>query len=244
MHCGGCLVCQSDNGDSGSTSTHQFRATPYPSLNFLNMRGRQSRHKNAEGVVHAEMEAGHPQCLSRFMPKVLHWASLQGIKYIYTNDKAALTVPGDGYGLLAAAKADKVAATRILDVHPTSAVLKNQTIYADCLDNASDYGYGVLPSSDNGTGVATPLPMVMWTWRWPCMWPICNGANSCSMITATRCLMPAENPSPIKEMINVRGLVARSTCFPTENPQRSNRRYRFWFTLAVVTPGWNRPHGP
>ena len=156
--------------------------------------------KNAEGVVHAEMEQDIRDAYQIHANEFDYTGqSYKGIKYIWTSYKAAYDcTEGDGYGLLAAAyMADKVTFDGYwMCTHDKRRVKTKR--YADCSAMRLTMATAILPSAIMERA-ATPLPMAMWTWRWPCMWPICNGANSCSMITATRCLMPAENPSPIKK---------------------------------------------
>jgi hypothetical protein len=130
---------------------------------------------------------------------------------------------GDGYGLLAAAyMADKVTFDGYwMCTHDKRRVKTKR--YADCSDNASDYGYGDFAISDNGTGgntatdgdvdVALALYVAYMQWG-----EFMLDDNGNKVLDAC-----GEPISYKKEMINViRGLVARSTRFPTENPQRSN----------------------
>jgi gliding motility-associated-like protein len=181
--------------------------------------------KNAEGVVHAEMEQDIRDAYQIHANEFVYTGqAYKGIKYIYTAYKAAYDcTEGDGYGLLAAAyMADKVTFDGYwMCTHDKRRVKTKR--YADCSDNASDYGYGDFAISDNGTGgntatdgdvdVALALYVAYMQWG-----EFMLDDNGNKVLDAC-----GEPISYKKEMINViRGLVARSTRFPTENPQRSN----------------------
>ncbi|MCL2328792.1 MAG: glycosyl hydrolase family 8 [Bacteroidetes bacterium] len=181
--------------------------------------------KNAEGVVHAEMEQdiidAYKIHANEFAYTGESWA---GIKYIWTPYKAAYDcTEGDGYALLAAAyMADQVTFNGYWMCTHDKRRSKTKR-YRDCSDNAPGYAYGPYALSDNGTGgntaadgdVDVALALYVAYMQWGEFM-----RNEAGAIVNDACGNPI---SYYKEMIEViRGLVARSTRFPTENPRRHN----------------------
>ncbi|MDR2963497.1 MAG: DUF11 domain-containing protein, partial [Bacteroidales bacterium] len=181
--------------------------------------------RNAEGVVHAEMEQDIRDAYvihaNEFEYTGESWA---GIKYIWTPYKSAYDcTEGDGYALLAAAyMADQVTFNGYwMCTHDKRRVKTKR--YKDCSNNAPNYGYGDFAISDDGEGgntaadgdVDVALALYVAYMQWGEFMRDANGN-----IVKDAC---GNNISYKQEMINViRGLVARSTRFPTENPRRSN----------------------
>ncbi len=181
--------------------------------------------KNAEGVVHAELEQdirdAYQIHANEFAYTGEEWA---GIKYIWTPYKSAYDcTEGDGYALLAAAyMADQVTFNGYwMCTHDKRRVKTKR--YRNCTDNAPGYAYGDYAISDNGEGgntaadgdVDVALALYVAYMQWGEFM-----RNESGAIVNDAC----GNPISYKqEMIDViRGLVARTTRFPTENPRRSN----------------------
>lgn len=181
--------------------------------------------RNAEGVVHAELEQdvrdAYQIHANEFDYTGEEW---QGIKYIWTPYKAAYDcTEGDGYGLLACAyMADQVTFNGYwMCTHDKRRNRSKK--YSDCSDIAPKYQYGPFALGDNGAGgntaadgdVDVALALYVAYKQWGEFMRNENGE-----IVNDAC----GNPISYKqEMIEVlRGLVALSTGFPTENPMRVN----------------------
>lgn len=191
----------------------QFLSYSYGSTHSLDNLGTQ----NPEGVVHAEMEKSICEAYQIFANEFAYTGDeLNGVKYIRGN----LGMPydgteGTGYSLLAAAiMGDKTTYDGLwLRTHDT---FRGKTKrYLDCTDNQADYAYGLFPLAEVGGNTAADgdVDIALATyiaWR---QWGDYMGINDA-----------CGNPiSYKKEMIEViRGLVALSTRFPTESPQRCN----------------------
>lgn len=181
--------------------------------------------RNAEGVVHAELEQdvrdAYQIHANEFAYTGVEW---QGIKYVETPYKAAYDcTEGDGYGLLACAyMADQVTFNGYwMCTHDKRRSRSKK--YTDCSDIASDYVYGPFALGDDGASgntaadgdVDVALALYVAYKQWGEFM-----RNEDGEIVNDAC----GNPISYKqEMINVlRGLVAMSTRFPTENPMRVN----------------------
>ena len=175
-----------------------------------------------EGVSHAEMEKYIREAYQLHANEFAYTGEeYQGIKYIWTPDKAAYDcTEGDGYALLAAAyMADKATFDGYwMCTHDKRRVHTKR--YMDCTDNAPNTQYGDLILSDNNpdnsvadgdADVALALYVAYKQWGE-------FMRNDKGEIVKDACGEPI---SYKQEMINViRGLVATSTRFPSETPMR------------------------
>jgi len=182
--------------------------------------------KNAEGVVHAEMEQdirdAYQIHANEFAYTGEEWA---GIKYIWTPYKSAYDcTEADGYALLAAAyMADQVTFNGYwMCTHDKRRMKKKR--YRNCTDNSPNYEYGDYALSDNGAengntaadgDVDVALALYVAYMQWGEFM-----RNEAGAIVNDACGTPISYKQEMIEVI--RGLVARSTRFPTENPRRSN----------------------
>lgn len=172
--------------------------------------------KNPEGVVHAEMEQDIRDAYQIFANEWTYTGDqLNGVKYIRGN----LGCPydcreGDGYSLLAAAiMGDKVSFDGLwMCVHDKARV--KQPRYIDGVVFEPNYAYGDYALKDNANSatdgdVDIALALYIAWMQWGDDMGVRDSRGN--MISYR------------KEMIDViRGLVAMSTRFPTENPQRCN----------------------
>ncbi|MBR3520760.1 MAG: T9SS type B sorting domain-containing protein [Paludibacteraceae bacterium] len=181
--------------------------------------------RNPEGVVHAEMEQdirnAYQVHANEFKYTGESWA---GIKYISTPYKSAYDcTEGDGYALLAAAyMADQVTFNGYwMCTHDKR--LNRSKKYRDCSNTASTYAYGPFALSDRGEGgntaadgdVDVALALYVAYKQWGEFMRDESGA-----IVNDACGNPISYKEAMIEVI--RGLVALSTRFPTENPMRVN----------------------
>lgn len=225
----GCIATIAYMSNAGAAVTvHINSGNPaYPFPQFLEYAcGGNLGTRNAEGVVHAELEQdirdAYQIHANEFAYSGDSWA---GIKYIETPYKAAYDcTEGDGYGLLACAyMADKVTFDGYwMCTHDKR---RNKTKkYKDCTETGAGYAYGDYAISDDAGGggntaadgdvdVALALYVAYKQWG---EFMLDDKGN--------KVLDACGNPISYKqEMINViRGLVAMSTRFPTENPRRVN----------------------
>ncbi len=172
--------------------------------------------KNADGVVHAEMEQDIRDAYQIFANEWEYTGeSVNGVKYIRGNIGCPYDCrEGDGYSLLAAAvMGDKVSFDGLwLRVHDKARV--KQVRYIDGAVFEPTYAYGDYALKDNANSATdgdVDIALALYV-AWM-QWGDNMGINDIK-----------GNPiSYRKEMIDViRGLVALSTRFPTENPQRNN----------------------
>ena len=177
-----------------------------------------------EGVSHAEMEKYIREAYQLHANEFAYTGEeYQGIKYIWTPYKAAYDcTEGDGYALLAAAyMADKATFDGYwMCTHDKRRARTKR--YMDCSDNAPDYSFGDFPILDYGTSgtaadgdVDVALALYVAYKQWGEFM-----RNDKGEIVKDACDEPI---SYKQEMINViRGLVAMSTRFPSDNPRRVN----------------------
>ena len=177
-----------------------------------------------EGVSHAEMEKYIREAYQLHANEFAYTGEeYQGIKYIWTPDKAAYDcTEGDGYALLAAAyMADKATFDGYwMCTHDKRRARTKR--YMDCSDNVPDYSYGDFPILDHETSgtaadgdVDVALALYVAYKQWGEFM-----RNDKGEIVKDACDEPI---SYKQEMINViRGLVAMSTRFPSDNPRRVN----------------------
>ena len=178
-----------------------------------------------EGVSHAEMEKYIREAYQLHANEFAYTGEeYQGIKYIWTPDKAAYDcTEGDGYALLAAAyMADKATFDGYwMCTHDKRRAHTKR--YMDCSDNAPDYLYGDFSILDQGTSgtaadgdVDVALALYVAYKQWGEFM-----RNDKGEIVKDACDEPI---SYKQEMINViRGLVAMSSSayvMPQENPRR------------------------
>ncbi|MCQ2199883.1 MAG: glycosyl hydrolase family 8, partial [Paludibacteraceae bacterium] len=182
--------------------------------------------KNAEGVVHAELEQdirdAYQIHANEFVYTGDEWG---GYKYIYTPEKSAYDcTEGDGYGLLAAAYMGDVVTFNGYWMCTHDKRRNRTKRYKDCSSLAEDYMYGPFAISDDAEGggntaadgdVDVALALYVAYKQWGEFMRDLDGN-----IVKDACGEPI---SYKQEMINaIRGLVALSTKFPTENPMRVN----------------------
>ncbi|NLK82299.1 MAG: hypothetical protein GX277_08975, partial [Bacteroidales bacterium] len=182
--------------------------------------------RNAEGVVHAEMEQDIRDAYQIYANEFAYTGeSWAGIKYIETPYKAAYDcTEGDGYALLAAAyMADKTTFDGYwMCTHDKR---RNKTKrYKDCVAIAPNYEYGPYALGDNGPGgntaadgdVDVALALYVAWMQWGDYMRDANGN-----IIHDAC---GEAISYKKEMTEIiRGLVAKSTRFGNDpNDNRYN----------------------
>ena len=110
--------------------------------------------KNAEGVVHAEMEQeirdAYQVHANEFAYTGEEWG---GYKYIWTPYKSAYDcTEGDGYALLAAAYMADVVTFNGYWMCTHDKRRSRTKKYAKCVDNAPDYQYGPYAIGDRGAG--------------------------------------------------------------------------------------------
>ena len=110
--------------------------------------------KNAEGVVHAEMEQeirdAYQVHANEFAYTGEEWG---GYKYIWTPYKSAYDcTEGDGYALLAAAYMADVVTFNGYWMCTHDKRRSRTKKYAKCVDNAPDYQYGPYAIGDGGAG--------------------------------------------------------------------------------------------
>ncbi len=190
----------------------QFLAYEYGDSHYLDNLGT----KNPEGVVHAEMEQDIRDAYQIFANEWTYTGTqLNGVKYIRGNNGCPYDCrEGDGYSLLAAAiMGDKTSFDGLwMRVHDVARV--KQRRYIDGVVLEANYAYGDYALKDNANSATdgdVDIALALYiAWM---QWGDYMGVNDV-----------LGNPiSYKKEMIDViRGLVAMSTRFPTENPQRSN----------------------
>lgn len=190
----------------------QFLAYEYGNSHHLENLGT----KNPEGVVHAEMEQDIRDAYQIFANEWTYTGDqLNGVKYIRGNIGCPYDCrEGDGYSLLAAAiMGDKISFDGLwMRVHDVARV--KQKRYIDGVVLEANYAYGDYALKDNANSATdgdVDIALALYiAWK---QWGDYMGVNDIS-----------GNPiSYKKEMVDViRGLVAMSTRFPTENPQRSN----------------------
>ncbi len=181
--------------------------------------------KNAEGVVHAELEQDIRDAYQIHANEFEYTGeSWGGYDYIWTPYKSAYDcTEGDGYGLLAAAYMGDAVTFNGYWMCTHDKRRSRTKKYAVCADNAADYSYGPFAIGDGKAGdntaadgdvdVALALYVAYKQWGEFMKDPDGNVVNDA-----------CGNPISYKEaMIEViRGLVALSTKFPTENPMRVN----------------------
>ena len=181
--------------------------------------------QNAEGVCHAEMEQdirdAYQVHANEFATTGESWG---GYDYIWTPYKSAYDcTEGDGYALLAAAyMADAVTFNGYwMCTHDKRRSRTKK--YAECSDNAMNYGYGPFAIGDGGAGentaadgdVDVALALYVAYKQWGEFMRKPDGT-----ILNDACGNPISYKEAMIEVI--RGLVAMSTKFPTENPMRVN----------------------
>ncbi len=181
--------------------------------------------QNAEGVCHAEMEQdirdAYQVHANEFATTGESWG---GYDYIWTPYKSAYDcTEGDGYALLAAAyMADAVTFNGYwMCTHDKRRSRTKK--YAECSDNAMNYDYGPFAIGDDGAGgntaadgdVDVALALYVAYKQWGEFMRKPDGT-----ILNDACGNPISYKEAMIEVI--RGLVAMSTKFPTENPMRVN----------------------
>lgn len=172
--------------------------------------------KNPEGVVHAEMEQDIRDAYQIFANEWTYTGDVvNGVKYIRGNIGCPYDCrEGDGYSLLAAAiMGDKTSFDGLwMCVHDKARV--KQARYIDGVVFEPDYAYGDYAIKDNANSatdgdVDIALALYVAWMQWGDDMGVRDSRGN--MISYK------------KEMIDViRGLVATSTRFPTENPRRCN----------------------
>ena len=182
--------------------------------------------RNPEGVVHAEMEQDIRDAYQIHANEFEYTGKEhKGIKYIETPDKQAYDcTEGDGYGLMAAAYMGDIVTFNGYWMCTHDKRRNRTKAYSDCSGSAEDYGYGPFALSDGAepghntaadgdVDVAIALYVAYKQWG-----EFMHDENG--NIIEDAC---GNKISYKQEMINViRGLVALSTRFPTENPMRVN----------------------
>ncbi len=172
--------------------------------------------RNPEGVVHAEMEQDIRDAYQIFANEWTYTGdAVGGVKYIRGNIGCPYDCrEGDGYSLLAAAlMGDKTSFDGLwMCVHDKARV--KQPRYIDGVVFEPNYAYGDYALKDNANSatdgdVDIALALYVAWMQWGDDMGVRDSRGN--MISYK------------KEMIDViRGLVAMSTRFPTENPQRNN----------------------
>ncbi|MCQ2959705.1 MAG: glycosyl hydrolase family 8 [Bacteroidales bacterium] len=172
--------------------------------------------QNPEGVVHAEMEQDIRDAYQIFANEWTYTGDVvNGVKYIRGNIGCPYDCrEGDGYSLLAAAlMGDKTSFDGLwMCVHDKARV--KQPRYIDGVVLEPNYAYGDYALKDNANSatdgdVDIALALYVAWMQWGDDMGVKDSKGN--MISYR------------KEMIDViRGLVAMSTRFPTENPQRNN----------------------
>ena len=182
--------------------------------------------RNAEGVVHAEMEQDIRDAYQIHANEFEYTGKeYKGVKYIQTPDKQAYDcTEGDGYGLMAAAYMGDIVTFNGYWMCTHDKRRNRTKAYSDCSGSAEDYAYGPFALSDGAqpgsntaadgdVDVAIALYVAYKQWG-----EFMHDENG--NIIEDAC---GNKISYKQEMINViRGLVALSTRFPTENPMRVN----------------------
>ncbi len=172
--------------------------------------------RNPEGVVHAEMEQDIRDAYQIFANEWTYTGdAVGGVKYIRGNIGCPYDCrEGDGYSLLAAAlMGDKTSFDGLwMCVHDKARV--KQPRYIDGVVFEPNYAYGDYALKDNDNSATdgdVDIALALYiAWM---QWGDDMGVRDVS----------GNMISYRKEMIDViRGLVAMSTRFPTENPQRNN----------------------
>ncbi len=173
--------------------------------------------RNAEGVVHAEMEQDIRDAYQIMANRFRYdGAAFKGMRPI----KGNLGCPYDcteglGYAMLAAAYMGDKTTFDGLWLHAHDIFRAGTKRYVDCSDNQPGYEYGLFPLAEPGGNTAADgdvdvaLALYVAWMQWGDLMGIDDACG---------------NPiSYRQELIEVvRGLVAYSTRFPTENPRRSN----------------------
>ena len=181
--------------------------------------------KNAEGVVHAELEQDIRDAYQVHANEFAYTGdSWGGYKYIWTPYKSAYDcTEGDGYGLLAAAYMGDAVTFNGYWMCTHDKRRNRSKKYSSCTDIAPDYAYGPFAIGDNGPGgntaadgdVDVALALYVAYKQWGEFMRDLDGN-----IVNDACGNPISYKEAMIEVI--RGLVALSTKFPTENPMRVN----------------------
>ena len=181
--------------------------------------------KNAEGVVHAELEQDIRDAYQIHANEFAYTGdSWGGYKYIWTPYKSAYDcTEGDGYGLLAAAYMGDAVTFNGYWMCTHDKRRNRSKKYSSCTDIAPDYAYGPFAIGDNGPGgntaadgdVDVALALYVAYKQWGEFMRDLDGN-----IVNDACGNPISYKEAMIEVI--RGLVALSTKFPTENPMRVN----------------------
>lgn len=181
--------------------------------------------KNAEGVVHAELEQDIRDAYQVHANEFAYTGdSWGGYKYIWTPYKSAYDcTEGDGYGLLAAAYMGDAVTFNGYWMCTHDKRRNRSKKYSSCTDIAPDYAYGPFAIGDDGPGgntaadgdVDVALALYVAYKQWGEFMRDLDGN-----IVNDACGNPISYKEAMIEVI--RGLVALSTKFPTENPMRVN----------------------
>ncbi len=172
--------------------------------------------KNPEGVVHAEMEQDIRDAYQIFANEWTYTGDVVGgVKYIRGNIGCPYDCrEGDGYSLLAAAlMADKTSFDGLwMCVHDKARVKQPRYIDGVVLEPGYAYGdYALKDNANSATDGDVDIALALYV-AWMQWGDDMGVRDSRGNMISYR-----------KEMIDViRGLVATSTRFPTENPRRCN----------------------
>lgn len=181
--------------------------------------------KNPEGVVHAEMEQDIRDAYQVHANEFKYTGvTVGGYKYIETPYKSAYDcTEGDGYGLLAAAYMGDVVTFNGYWMCTHDKRRSRSKSYSACSDLAPNYQYGPFALGDHGIegntaadgDVDVALALYVAYKQWGEFMRDLDGN-----IVNDACGNPISYKEAMIEVI--RGLVALSTKFPTEDPMRVN----------------------